>query len=73
MSFAGPVAVEAINGLPIRSLEDVVEAFESGEGRFDDIVFEGDAGIEALDRKKARAAHEEILQQYAISHDCRLQ
>jgi S1-C subfamily serine protease len=73
MSFAGPVAVESINGVPIRSLEDVIEAFESGEGRFDEIVFEGDAGIEALDRKRARAAHEEILQQYAITHDCRLQ
>jgi S1-C subfamily serine protease len=72
MSFTGPVAVEAINGLPIRSLEDVVEAFDSGEGRFEEIVFEGDAGIEALDREKARAAHEEILQQYAISHDRRL-
>jgi hypothetical protein len=73
MSFAGPVAVESINGRPIRSLEDVIEAFDSGEGRFDEIVFEGDAGIEALDREKARAAHEEILQQYAITHDCRLQ
>ncbi len=72
MSFAGPVAVEAINGLPIRSLEDVVEAFGSSEGRFDAIVFEGDAGIEALDREEARAAHEEILQQYAITHDRRL-
>jgi S1-C subfamily serine protease len=72
MGFGGPVAVEAINGLPIRSLEDVVEAFGSGEGRFDEIVFEGDAGVEALDREKARAAHEEILQQYAISRDRKL-
>jgi S1-C subfamily serine protease len=73
MSFTGPVAVEAINSLPIRSLEDVIEAFGSCEGRFDEIVFEGDAGIEALDREKAKAAHEEILQQYAITHDRRLQ
>ncbi|MCG6928272.1 MAG: trypsin-like peptidase domain-containing protein [Acidobacteria bacterium] len=72
MSFAGPVAVEAINGLPIRSLEDVVTAFDSGDGRFDEIVFEGYAGIEALDREKARAAHEEILRQYAITHDRKL-
>ncbi|MCG6923468.1 MAG: trypsin-like peptidase domain-containing protein [Acidobacteria bacterium] len=72
MTFNGPVAVEAINGLPIRSLEDVVEAFNSGEGRFDEIAFEGDAGIEALDREKARAAHEEILQQYAITRDRKL-
>jgi S1-C subfamily serine protease len=72
MAWGGPVAVEAINGLPIRSLEDVVRAFDTGEGRFDEIVFEGDAGIEALDREQARAAHEEILQQYAITHDRRL-
>jgi S1-C subfamily serine protease len=70
--FGGPVAVDAINGLAIRSLEDVVEAFSSGEGRFDEIVFEGDAGIEALDREEAKAAHEEILQQYAISRDRKL-
>jgi S1-C subfamily serine protease len=72
MAYSGPVAVETINGLPIRSLEDLVEAFDSGEGRFDEIVFEGDAGIEALDREKAKAAHEEILQQYAISRDRKL-
>ena len=72
MSFAGPVAVEAINGVPVRSLEDVVTAFASGEGRFDEIVFEGYAGIEALDREKAAAAHEEILRQYAITHDRKL-
>jgi S1-C subfamily serine protease len=72
MADSGPVAVEAINGRPIRSLEDVVEAFDSCEGRFDEIVFEGDAGIEALDREKAKAAHEEILQQYAISRDRKL-
>ena len=72
MGFSGPVGVEAINGLPIRSLEDVVEAFDLGEGRFDEIVFEGDAGIEALDRAEAKAAHEEILQQYAISRDRKL-
>jgi S1-C subfamily serine protease len=69
MSFTGPVAVDVINGRPIRSLEDVVEAFASNQGRFDEIVFEGTAGIEALDREKANAAHEEILQQYAIPHD----
>ena len=30
------------------------------------------AGIEALDREKASAAHEEILRQYAITHDRKL-
>ncbi len=72
MSFTGPVAVDEINGRPIRSLEDVVEAFASNGRHFDEIVFEGTAGIEALDREKASAAHEEILEQYAISSDRRL-
>lgn len=72
MGFNGPVGVESINGRPVRSLQDVVEAFEAGEGRFDEIVLEGAAGIEALDRNEAAAAHEEILQQYAISRDRRL-
>jgi hypothetical protein len=72
MNFFGPVAVEAINGVPIRSLEDVVEAFDGHDGPFDELVFEGDSGIEALDRDKARAAHEEILEQYAITRDRRL-
>ena len=42
---------------------------EGEPDKIDEIVFEGDAGIEALDREKARAAHEDILQQYAISRD----
>jgi len=69
MDFGGPVAVASINGRPIHSLEDVVRAFDENHGPFHRIVFEGDAGIEALDREQAEAAHEEILHQYAIPSD----
>jgi len=69
MGFEGPVAVESINGRPIRSLDDVIPAFAAGGGVYHGIVFEGDAGIEALDRERAEAAHEEILRQYAIPSD----
>jgi hypothetical protein len=71
MAVNPPVGVERINGRPVHSLADVVEAFASNRGRFHRIEFEGDAGIEALDREKAEAAQPEILKQYAIAHDRR--
>jgi S1-C subfamily serine protease len=69
MSVNTPVAVERINGRTIRSLEDVVAAFGGNHGRFHVIEFEGDAGIEAIDRAGADAAQAEILKQYAIPRD----
>jgi S1-C subfamily serine protease len=68
-TFARPVAVDKINGIPIRSLADVVSALEGNHERFHLLEFEGAAGIEALDREKADAAHAEILKQYAIPRD----
>jgi S1-C subfamily serine protease len=72
MSVNVPVAVDRINGKPVRSLGDVVEAFGSNGERFHRLELEGDGGIEALDRERAEAAHQEILKQYAIAHDRRL-
>jgi S1-C subfamily serine protease len=72
MAMNLPLGVERINGRPIRSLADVVEAFGSNRGHFHRIEFEGDGGVEALDREKAEAAHPEILRQYAIPHDRKL-
>ena len=72
MSVNAPVGVETINGREIRSLSDVVAAFASNHGRFHEIRFEGQAGIEALDREQAEAAHPQILKQYAIPSDHRL-
>ena len=72
MALALPVGVDRINGRPIHSLADVVEAFASNRERFHRIEFEGDGGIEALDREQADAAHPEILRQYAIPHDRKL-
>jgi hypothetical protein len=72
MSVNVPAAVDKINGRPVRSLADVVEAFGSNRDRFHRLELEGDGGIEALDREKAEAAHPEILKQYAIPHDRRL-
>jgi hypothetical protein len=72
MAVSLPVAVDEINGRRIRSLADVVEAFGSNRERFHRIEFEGDGGLEALDRERAEAAHPEILRQYAIPHDRKL-
>jgi S1-C subfamily serine protease len=72
MAVSLPVAVDEINGRRIRSLADVVEAFGSNRERFHRIDFEGDGGLEALDRERAEAAHPEILRQYAIPHDRKL-
>jgi S1-C subfamily serine protease len=72
MSMSLPLAVEKINGRPIHSLADVVEAFGSNHDRFHRVEFQGDGGIEALDREKAEAAHPEILRQYAIPRDRKL-
>jgi hypothetical protein len=72
MALSLPVAVDEINGRPVRSLADVIEAFGSNRERFHRLEFERDGGIEALDRERAEAAHPEILIQYAIPHDRRL-
>ena len=72
MSVNPPLAVDKINGRLIRSLQDVVDAFATNKGRFHLIEFEGEAGVEALDRERAEAAQAEILRQYAIPHDRKL-
>jgi hypothetical protein len=71
MSLSLPAAVDRINGRPVRSLADVVEAFAANRDRFHRIELEGEGGVEALDREKAEAAHPEILRQYAIPNDRR--
>jgi S1-C subfamily serine protease len=69
MAIDPPKAVDRINGRAIRSLRDVVQAFETNRQRFHVIELVGDGGIEALDREKADAAQLEILRQYAIPRD----
>ncbi len=71
MAINAPLGVVSINGREIRSLSDVQEAFASNHGRFHLIRFEGEAGVEALDRAAADAANAEILRQYAIPSDHR--
>jgi hypothetical protein len=72
MAVSPPLGVETINGRRILSLSDVLDAFASNHDRFHVIRFAGEAGIEALDREQAEAAHPQILKQYAIPRDHRL-
>jgi hypothetical protein len=69
MNFSGPVAVARINGVVVKSLSDVPELLAGNEGRFHTIEYEGAAGLEALDRAQADAAHAQILRQYGIPKD----
>jgi len=66
--WSGPQVVEKINGVPLSGLADVPAALAAGD-EFVRLEFEGPAGIEALDRKQAEEANEEILRQYAIQRD----
>jgi S1-C subfamily serine protease len=69
MSFPGPAAVSRINGHEINRLADVLPALEAGGEPFLTVELEGAAGLEALDRAQAEAAHPQILKQYGITKD----
>jgi S1-C subfamily serine protease len=73
MAMSPPQAVDEINGRPVRSLADVVGALAGNRERFHLFRFERDGGLEALDRERAEAAHPQILEQYAIPRDRRLE
>lgn len=66
------VAVDEINGRKIRSLTDVVEAFEKNTAARHVIKFQGAGDLEALPRAESEAAQARILQTYGIPNDRRL-
>jgi S1-C subfamily serine protease len=69
MTVTGPLVVERVNGLKLNCLADLAAALAASEGRFHTFEFEGLAGMEALDRARADAAHPEILEQYGVPRD----
>jgi S1-C subfamily serine protease len=64
--------VGAVNGRPVRTLEDAIAAFETPGG--DQHVVEAAQLklVTVLDRREADAAHPEILRQYGVAKDRRL-
>jgi hypothetical protein len=64
--------VESINGINIRSLDDVYKAFQQGADDFYSIKFMGDNRTLHLDAKKSRLRHQLILNKYHIPAEIRL-
>ncbi len=64
--------IESVNGHPVGTLPELVEAFESNTNDFHAIRFKYDNRITILDRKKSDAANQQILNRYAIPKDRRL-
>ena len=66
------VAVEEVICVPIRSLQELVDAFEKHQGERHLIRFQGSGDIEALPREESETARSRILQTYGIPNDRRL-
>ena len=64
--------IESVNGEPTPTLESLIKAFENNTNDQHVIRFKYNQTVTVLDRKKADAANQEILNQYAIPKDRRL-
>jgi S1-C subfamily serine protease len=72
LAFVRNVVVDEVNGKKIRSLADVVAAFEAESGPRHVITFQGFGEREVLGREEAARAHAQILRTYNVSADRRL-
>ena len=61
--------VESVNGIPVHTLKELAKAFEENNEDQHVIRYQQGERITVLDRKKADAAHQEILDLYAIPKD----
>ncbi len=64
--------IDSVNGQPVRTLPDLVDAVEGNTNRFQVIRFKYDDRITVLDRQACDAANQKILDRYAIPKDRRL-
>jgi len=64
--------IESVNGQPVGTLPELVDAFEGNTNAFHVIRFKYDNRITVLDREKSDAANQQILNRYAIPKDRRL-
>lgn len=72
MAWYRNLIVERVNGQEIEGLADLVEAFEEHEGEHHLIEFGYYGRFAVLDREKADAAGEEVLERYGVPEDRRL-
>ena len=64
--------VDSVNGQPIGTLRELVDAFEGNTAKHHMIQFKYDNRTTVLDREQSDEAHAQILNQYAIPKDRRL-
>jgi len=60
--------VTAVNGVKVRNIQDLVEAFENCDSPYYRITLESDAEI-VLDRSQVFDRNEKLMKTYLISHD----
>jgi len=65
--------VESINGIPIRSLDDVHKAFKQPLDDYHILKFAGDNRTLPIDAKKAQERQQSILNKYQIPAEARLE
>jgi S1-C subfamily serine protease len=68
----GHPLIDAVNGVRIDKLEDLIRAFESSTNTFDVLQFRPDHGFDCLDHAQAQKASPQILDTYGIPQDRRL-
>ena len=71
-AWSPPQLLERVNGREIRRLEDLAAALAGDGDRYDVFEFSGAGGLDVLDRRAAREAHQEILAVYGLAEDRRL-
>ncbi len=72
MAWYRYLVVDRVNGHEINELEDLIDAFDSNEGRFHVLEFRYFGRFGVLDREAAEPAHAEILERYGVPADRRL-
>lgn len=72
VGLSANVVLERVNGREIFSLQDLVQALDDNQDRFQTFEFAYVDHLVVLDREAANAAHQEILQLYAVTPDRRL-
>jgi S1-C subfamily serine protease len=72
VGLSGEVVLDRVNGVEIHSLQDLIGALDDNQDRYQVFEFAYVDHLIVLDRDAAEAAHQDILQLYAVNPDRRL-
>lgn len=61
--------VDSVNGIPVRTLPEIIAAFSGNQGKEHVIRFKYENRMTVIDREKADAANSKILEQYGVPRD----